>query len=505
MFNMAYYLRKIEYIIENSSLYINLVICSLIYKLAGMAFIGIASNSVFGLFVNAFTNILFYLMIGIAFVKFQATLYKYLLPLNLSMFGETNDNTVKHNALITNIVSAVCLFILFNISSAILSCFSTYPLIISIIIHFLRIPTVLTDWGFGKTDLNIKYMYYHLELPLTIGIAISCIVESYWNAANYVDIMMYSTPLVIYLLSTAIVEVDYASEDFLDSIFRPSFISYHLLQSIHKSVLLPVNIYMYLFFMALSALLSMIRFSYAKTLFVNTCNNDKNLDRIKIVRSYHTRFYGYCLDLVDISEYTTDWKLLKVADIFRWVFFYPIHIGFTVVERMIVSKQEYAPLYLRALDILTILLLSVPLQSSDRYYLGILYLFYRMIDDWSVHIGSIIKITESVKGNDMCANTNVRSFSDNNENNSESLNSQLNRLANESAEIDTYHLDENSLSEAASEILTEAGISEEAVSELSENVILAEVSEESTVISTYQNRPDQNIRKSKSIKIRNKW
>ena len=52
-----------------------------------------------------------------------------------------------------------------------------------------------------------------------------------------------------------------------------------------------------------------------------------------------------------------------------------------------------------------------------------------------------------------------------------------------------------SLSEAPSDVLLDAGISEDAVLNLSKNVVLSEVTSKSTVISTYQNKPIHRTRK----------
>jgi hypothetical protein len=118
-----------------------------------------------------------------------------------------------------------------------------------------------------------------------------------------------------------------------------------------------------------------------------------------------------------------------------------------------------------------------------------------MIGEWVNHIVSIIKLVKTVDIDNSISKINSKNTNNSKNLNSE-LNSQLNKMARNADQIQSDQLD------ARSEAMSDAGISVDVASELSENVILSEQSDQSTIISTCQNRKPKSINTDKSKKLK---
>jgi hypothetical protein len=457
--------RELEYRIENSSTLVNILLPIAIYGTAGATVFGFQTYSAFALIFGFIWRFLMLIVASMIFIKLQSYLHRYLMNWN-------SEADRKINAVLTNIGTVTVLGPLFFMVSPIRHIFSHWALPLSVLTYLIRIPTLPIHQYLNLADnYGPHYDHYHLEMPLTIAISLACGIESIFS--NFFVSVLSIIHIITVLASSLTEHIEYSHSCFgdngmnTDRIFRPVILTHHLIYSVNNYVSL--NWFSVIFYGTITALLIWSRDMYVRTIDVSASTS--RLNAVQKLRAQHNSFYRYWSSTFEVTDYSKNNKLNIFIEGLRWGVFYPIHIVMTMISNILSGRKKYATLYVTTLDLIIIIFASVPIQSTDRYYLGVLFLFYGLIDSWTAHLLKILNIDSRSIEKDVMR----REF------------------RSDAKSIIT----ENSLSEVPSEVLVDAGISEEMVSDLSENVTLSEVTDESTVISTHQNRPIQKTRHKK--------
>lgn len=456
--------RELEFHIESSTTFLNILLPIMIYSVTGAGIFGLQFDSLFSLLWGIIWGVWSLILTSVIFVIGQSYLHRYLM--NLNTYSDKTDK--KINSILTNIATLIITSVLFVFLPPIRGIFSHWPLPLSLFIYLIRAPNLPIHQYIDLTQANDSYYdYYHLELPLTLSIALACGIQNLVSPIFIISIQK----VVTILCSSFTEQIEYSKPHSdinaidTDRIFRPIIQTHHLIYASHYPLLLSgQSIYslgMIVTILSTFVLLWM-RDQYVRT--IDSSASSTRLDRIKGIRTYHNRFYNYWTSTFEVSKITGDNWINLFIESMRWILFYPIHILLSIVSNILSGRKRYASLYIRTLDLLILIIASYPIQIYDRYYLGILFILYNMMDLWTQHITRI-----------MLGNTDVEK--------PETMVRNFKSIASENT------LCENTLSDAPSYVLIDAGISEDAVSEFSENVVLSEVTDESTVISTYQNRP----------------
>jgi hypothetical protein len=493
-------LQNIQYTIENSSLLVNIILCIGIYLASGSSIFGIgkyinAESSLIRIAYNLFTSVFSSFLISFIYVKLQSVLHKYLLSGSKSDIN--SEKNIKYNALQSNIVNIVIYIILFSSLSTLTISFSGYSLLISIFVYFINTYS-------SKEDSTLHYNYFHIELPLQIAFVLSNYVDFLWNGYPFKISLLFFLPILSAILDCFneqyfIIEKNTINNNITSVIVRPVMYVHHItwlcnrIRTNQLEYLNNINDSTYFVWIILSMIFMFIKFIYLRLLKTNNGKPIIESQSISNVRSVHSKFYNFSINSFDVTNYDIDWRLKFLCDMLKWTLFYPVHIVLTLIEWICIAKPDNTMLYIKTLDIIILFTSIIPVQTLDRYYLGLLYIIYIIIDEWFNHIVSIIKLVKTVDIE--LSISKINSKNTNNSKNSE-LNSQLNRMARNADQIQSDQLD------ARSEAMSDAGISVDVASELSENVILSEQSDQSTIISTCQNRKTKSINTDKLKKLK---
>jgi hypothetical protein len=451
------YFRELEYRIENASTFLNILLPVMIYGVTGAGLFGLQMSSLFSLIIGIIWGLVSLILTSAVFIQVQMYLHRIIMNLDRS-----ESEGPKVNSIITNIVTIAIMTPLFIFVPPIRHIFSYWALPLSLSMYLIRAPNLPIHQFINLTrreNEDSRYDYFHLETPLTIGIALACGIESLFTVVPIISALHILA--LLFLCTTETVDYSYPRTNVetidIDRIFRPVVRTHHLIYAAN-SLSLSVGSYHLILFTILNLLLIWLRDRYLRI--IDTPASTYRLQWIESLRTYHNSFYRFWSSTFEVSKISNDNRLNIFIDIAKWVVFYPIHLLLAIVSNILAGRKKHASLYIGTLNLIISVIASIPIQTLDRYYLGVLFILYGMMDDWTSHIIQILNVD-----NDGSPESSV-----------------------EHREFNSV-ISDHSISEIPASILTDAGISEDAASELSENVVLSEVTDESTVISMYQNRP----------------
>ena len=377
---------NIDTLITNNFDTVYNILCVASYAVTGAAFFGgiggVGGVGGFGgvgglsglRFWGAIISILFSVVFGLGFLLLQKYLYLFLLPFNRK--GSKTEH--KHNALMTNVVTGglMSAYSLLMYPFAYPS-FTTTPLLLCIVVKTLHLAESLTSEYIELIPGEVvpdRYSTYHIDLPLTISIAASCI----WTSNTWTIVLCGLT--MIDALAQAATEAYY--EDRESKLLAPIVRTHHLLWSYYNAsniVAISSRVGASLWITMFGAL------TVLRTAYVRARSSDPKRpvvsDRtIREIRSRYGVFHSTCAEYIELSKSTSNKLVHLMSDFIKHIVSRPSYVLYDNAMKALIAKEDDYRYYVRVLDSMVLFFSILPLAAYDRYYLGLLCMLFSFCD-----------------------------------------------------------------------------------------------------------------------------
>lgn len=368
----------IDMLIANNFDTVYNILCAASHAVTGAAFFGrFGGFSGLG-FWGAIISILFSVVFGLGFLLLQKYLYLFLLPFNRK--GSKAER--KHNALVTNIVTGglISAYSLFTYPFAYpfaYPSFTATPLLLCIVVKTLHFAESLISEYIELIPGEVvpdRYSTYHIDLPLTISIAASCI----WTSNTWTIVLCGLT--MIDVLAQAATEAYY--EDRESRLLNPIVRTHHLLWSYYNaSSIVAISSRV-----GASSWISMFgALTVLRTAYVRTGSSDPKRPvvsdhTIREIRSRYGVFHSTCAEYIELSKSTSNKLVHLMSGFIKYIVSRPSYVLYDNTVKALIAKEDDYRYYVRVLDSMVLFFSILPLAAYDRYYLGLLCILFSFCD-----------------------------------------------------------------------------------------------------------------------------